>query len=481
MITLRPYQQDFVNRIRTALAQWRHVIACAATGAGKTKCFISISHQAITAGRTVLILSESTKIFKQIHAEIGNCVKIADGVKHVTINSNFVYVAMAQTLARRPAIIEELQRLGGKLLIISDEAHISTSSKLQLQLPDAYQIGFTATPDYRTGKHLPLCYKGIVIGPQPQELIESGHLAPYYHYERKIVNLKNLKKSSTGDFTEQSQESAFEKKEVFDGLFDDLLKFEFKKCIIYCASIKHCMHVTERLRSVGYEVSEVHSKNPKSDAELARFMIGNVKLCVSVGSLTKGWDFPAIDLVVLHRATASLALFAQMCGRGARTLPGKSHFRVLDYGGNASRHGLWNFTHDWETMWLPPKKRSTKEGAAPVRCCPTCGYMMHASAPQCPECKFIFPKAVQTPKETALIEMTTQYNGLRGRKMSSLTAQELAVYVKITNRKMFGQRIAKARGDAFLNDYAKQMGWTYGWWNYTVADETLDYADIEIK
>lgn len=479
-IVLRPYQEDFVNKIRGQLQIHKRIICCAATGSGKTKTFVSITKTVIEKGRTVLIISESLKIFGQIKKEIENARYISDGVKDMYINPNFVYIAMAQTLSRRPEIIKQFIALGDKLLIIADEVHVGTSSKLLLQLLDAFHLGFTATPDYKNAKHLPKIYNGIAVGPQPQELVEMGFLAPYYHYERKVVDLKTLKKSNTGDFTEQSQEVAFEKKEVFDGLLEDLMKFEFKKCIIYCASIKHCRHTVEALRKFGYQCSEVHSKNPKSDFELFQFTQGPIKICVSVGILTKGFDEPQIDLVVLHRATTSLSLYCQMVGRGARIFPGKTRFTVLDYGGNATRHNLWNFEHDWANMWNG-KIKKPGSGVAPIKCCPKCGFMMHPTKMKCEGCGFEFKAPEPTKKQTELIEVTNQYNALRGRKISTLTAPELVSYVKFTNRKPYGKRIAVSKGDAFLNEYAQLMGWTYGWWNHIVADDKIPYHDITIK
>lgn len=478
-MTLRPYQNDFVNNIRKALAKWRKVIACAATGSGKTKCFIFITKEAIAKGRTVLIISESLKIYRQISNEVGQCHNIADGVKEMYVHPNYVYVAMAQTLAKREAIIKQFAALCQDLLIITDEAHIGTPTKLLKQLPDAYLIGFTATPDFKFAKHLPELYNNIVVGPQPQELIEMDFLSPYYHYERKVANLSSLKKSG-GDYTELSQEQAFEKREVFDGLLDDLLKFKFKKAIVFCASIKHARYVCEQLRSFGYQVAEVHSKNPKSDYQLFQFTSGEIKICVSVGILTKGYDFPDIDLIILQRATISLPLYCQMIGRGSRKSPGKDKFTVLDYGGNATRLNLWNFEHDWSKKWNSAPKRKS-EGVAPVKMCPHCGFMMSTMVMICPGCGKEMEKLPPTPKETELIEITEKYNTLRGRRISSLTAQELALYVKITNKKPFAKRIATSKGQDFLESYAKEVKWKYGWWNHIVADQSLEFHDIVIK
>lgn len=477
---LRPYQESFIQDIRKGLQQHKRVIACAATGSGKSKVFISITKSVIEKGRTVLVISESLKIFDQIKAEIGTSRYIANGIKDLVVLPNFTYVAMAQTLAKRPEIIKQFQKLGDKLLVISDEAHVGTSAKLLLQLMDAFHIGFTATPAYSVAKHLPLIYAGIVVGPQPQQLCESGFLSPYYHYERKVVNLKNLKKSANGEFSEQSQEESFGKKEVFEGLLQDLLKFSYKKCMIFCASIKHCESVAENLRAFGYIVSVVHSKNKRSDFELFNFTKGNVNLCVSVGSLTKGFDEPQVDLVVLHRATTSVALYNQMCGRGSRLFEGKERFTILDYGGNCSRHNTWNYERDWSKLWSG-KEKTKGSGVAPIKSCPNCGYMMHPNLMECPECKHIFAKKQQDKKETELIEVTNQYNLLRGKKISTLTAPELALYVKFTNRKPFGKRIAMSKGEEFLKQYAQSSGWNYGWWNYTVADESIEFQDIVIR
>ena len=476
---LRDYQLKFKDDIRAALAKHKKIIACSATGSGKTKTFLNIADQSTSKGATVLVLTEARKIFNQITKERPDAVEIKSTVKYIDIKPGGLYVAMAQTLANRQFIVGQFERLGSRLLIICDEAHIGTPTKLLQQLPNAYLIGFTATPDYKVAKHLPKLYNGIVVGPQPQELVELGFLSPYYHYERKAANLDGLQKKN-GEFTEQSQFAIFNKPKVFSGLHDDLNAHKFNKAIIFCSSISHCQKLTEELRSNGYVCAEVHSQNQQSDAELALFMYGETPICVSVGILTKGFDFPEIDLIILQRATTSLALYCQMVGRGSRVVDGKSKFTVLDYGGNASRHGLWNYEHDWADKWKRAAKKK-KDGVAPIKECPKCFLIVPPSTKICPECGHIFAPTKEELEEGEMVNLTAEYDLIRGRKIGDLTPKELALYAKITNKKAFAARVSKAKGLEYCSQYAKEMNYSPFWVDRQNFNGNLDFYNLTIK
>lgn len=477
---LRTYQQKLLDNINVSLAKNKKVIGCMCTGGGKSLVFATITKMAISKGKTVLLITESRKIFTQISDE-NKSVLINAGIKFVNVEPNIVYCAMAQTLSNREFIIAQFQRLGNSLLVIYDECHLGVATKLLQQFPDAYLIGFTATPDYRVAKHLPDLYNDIVIGAQPQELLELGFLSPYYHFERQSAELKGLKKDSKGEFSESSQFEVFEKPKVFAGLHEDLKKFHTYKTAIFCSSIKHCKALCEELKSIGFEVSEVHSQNQRTDIELSNFTNGDVNICVSVGSLTKGWDFPVINLIVLLRATTSLPLYLQMIGRGSRIAPNKERFTVLDYGGNASRHGLWNYEHSWDELWKKPKKKK-KEGVAPIKMCPKCDLIVAPSVMKCPECGHIFEAKEKEYVEGTMVEVTEEYNLLRGKYISELTAEELANYAKLTNKKAFAIRVAKSKQDeVFLQTFSAAMGYKQGWVKHQDISEPLDFYNIKIR
>lgn len=488
--TLYPHQLKFAEAIIKNLGLYLKIIACAATGSGKTKTFIWLTHRAHAKGLTVLILTESSKIYEQITDEL-HAGNINANKKDSSILPGHIYIGMVQTLANRKKMIASFQSMGKNLLIINDEAHIGTSTKLLQQLPDAYLIGFTATPDWKAAKHLPLLYNACVVGPQPDELVQSGHLVSYQHFARVVADLDDLK-IKNGEFSEESQEKVFESRKVYNGLIQDLRVVPYRKALVFCASIKHCQDVSEQLGKAGILNIQIHSKRDRGEQsfDMARYKDVNssINVCVSVGVLTKGWDYPPLDLVILNRATTSLPLYMQMIGRGSRTYTGKQIFTVLDYGGNYERHGLWDAEVDWQKKWKERKKK--KEGVAPVKNCPECDYINPVSVAACKNCGHIFEivkPAGPSEEETKLIEITAAYRNLIGYRISELNPQQLAMYAKFKNKKAFAIRVARSKEQTipgYLLQFAIFMGYKTGWTHYqqqNLTAEQIQFTDIILK
>lgn len=488
-IQLRPYQLEFVQNLSKSVARNKRIVACAPTGSGKTKTFISISQKATLRERAVIIISESTKIHKQISDEAGG-TDIANGVKFVHIKNGQLYVAMAQTLARRPLIIEQINRLDPAPLIIVDEAHIGTPSNIIHKLSeDIMIIGFTATPDARVAKHLPEIYSDCVICCSVDDLIQQGFLCSYTHYARSNSGL-SLLELRNGEYSEASQNNAFNTNEVYEGIFDDLDKIPYKKCMIFVSSISHCEDMHQKLLERGYRSTRYHSKLSNANYELAKFTeLDIADICVSVGSLTKGFDFPGIDLVILNRATTSLPLYLQMIGRASRPVPaiGKTHFYCLDYGGNWERHGLYWDDRPWDKLWKQKKKDRKSLGVMTVAQCEQCDAIIPASTKICPYCGYQRPQTDKDLAQGELIEITAAYNSLVGRNISSLSPSELSIYAKMKVKQRFAARVAKAmeqRKPGFIQQFGRYMGYKSGWADMQlsmIGSELIDFADITLR
>lgn len=489
---LRPYQQEFLNNLSKSIAKHKSTIACAPTGSGKTKTFLAIAQSALSRGRTVLILTESKKIFEQIVHECKG-VEISAGIKYIVIKPGALYVAMSQTLQRRELIISQFNELNPCPLVVADEAHVATMNTLLSKLTNRLLIGFTATPDVRVAKHLPKLYNDCVVACQVDDLIQNGFLCTYKHIGRDKANI-SLLELRNGEYTEESQEKAFESSAVYDGLLDDLYNIKFHRCMIFCASIKHCEDTYDMLIEHNYSAVRYHSKLNNSTYELAKFTeLGLANICVSVGSLTKGFDYPAIDLIVLLRATTSLPLYLQMMGRASRPIPGKKDiFTVLDYGIHWKRGlGLYWDDRDWHTMWRTSKKKrkSEKEGVAPIKQCPNedCGCIVPINAKVCPYCGFIFEEKEKSLEVGELVDVTAEYDTLIGKRIGLIDPHQLSIYAKMKNKRAFAIRIARAREQThpgWLSEFAKCMGYKKYWLDIQLAalpTETITFANIIIR
>jgi DNA repair protein RadD len=167
---------------------------------------------------------------------------------------------------------------------------------------------------------------------------------------------------------------------------------ELKHWLFFCASVDHAHHIRDLLREYGVTAETVTGKTPKAKREeiLDRYKSGEIQALTNVDVLTTGFDYPEIDLIVFLRPTESPGLYLQMAGRGMRLKSHKKYCRVLDFAGLVRFHGP-------VTAIEPPSAKGEGGGEAPVKACPECKELVHASVKVCPECGAEFPPPPPKP------------------------------------------------------------------------------------
>ena len=460
MIDLRPYQRDAINQLRESFSKGnKRVILSLPTGAGKSVVFSEMVRLAVEKGTKVLVLTDRTELFKQTIAHLGRVgvpvEEIAPDKKQIYHDAP-VYLAMIETLKRR---LKKLEFLKPELIII-DEAHKASFNQLFDVFPDALVIGATATP---VGAHFFEYYTGIVQNIDVPDLVNAGFLVPCKPYQMQD-DFSDLK-VQRGEFSPQSLGMHYNKPYLYEGVIENWKRYALnKKTVVFNVSIEHTHNVHEAFLAAGISSECITSKTKKEEREriLNAFTQGAFKVLNNCGILTTGWDEPSVECIVINRATQSLPLFLQCMGRGSRLYKNKKEFIVLDFGGNHTRLGMWNENRIWEIK----KKRETS-GEAPVKACPNCNAVVHASTPTCPECTFIFPVKEKEIKRGVMVEVRpTTPKEFIGKKIGDLSIQELCTLQKKGGGKYKATliwRIVRSKGYEALHVYQEAMGYANGW------------------
>ncbi len=364
---LYPYQKEAIEKLFSRLNEVEdniNLLFQLPTGGGKTIIFSEIARRFIEQKKhKVLILTHRIELLYQTSAcltEIGVSNKIINSsVKELSDQENYqCFTAMVETLNNR--LIENKFFLDDIALVIVDEAHYNAFRKIFLYFKNVNILGVTATP-LSSNKNLPLKdnYDELIVGESIAGLITNGFLskATTYTYD---VNLKSLKVGINGDYTISSLERLYGDYMMLDRLlnaYEELAKGT--KTLIFNSGIFTSRCVLALFKKVGYDnVRHLDSTCSMEERRetLHWFKVTPDAILTSVSILTTGFDEPAVETILLNRATRSLTLYHQMIGRGSRVIPGKSAFTLIDLGNNTKRFGYWDAFIDWQDVFRQPNK-----------------------------------------------------------------------------------------------------------------------------
>ena len=362
--------------------------------------------RAVEKGKKCLILTDRTELLVQAGGSLQNFglkpIEIKQGKKINSLNG-CLYVGMAQTLKRRLKDQMYIDFLLNLDLIIFDEAHKQEFNNIMPFISKScIVVGATATP-YRDSnqKSLDEFYNNIVEVVTIGELIKDKFLAKPHTYGVK-VDLSSVK-TKGGDYDQDQVAKVYDEVKMYHGVYENYIKLTpNKKAIIFASNIASSIQLVNDFKSRGLPIEHIDGNTPNSERKriLEWFKITPNALISNVGILNAGFDEPNLEVVILYRATKSISLFLQMCGRGSRVTENKKDFTVLDFGNNIQRHGFWEQERNWDL-----KKKNKKEGVAPVKDCPECSCILPARIMECPECNHIFEKTEKDKEDDLIVEL----------------------------------------------------------------------------
>lgn len=360
---LYSYQKGAIDKIFRAFDDARedyHLLYQLPTGGGKTVIFSEIVRQYLkNHNKKVLVLTHRIELCKQTSTmltEFNVVNKVINSTANLDDQAEYsCFVAMVETLNNR--LQEDKLDISDIGLVIIDEAHYNSFTKLFKYFEKSFLLGVTATP-LSSNIKLPMNenYDELIVGESIESLIENEFLsgAEVYSYN---VGLTSLEIGANGDYTVKSSDDLYMGTDMLSRLLQAYKERSFgKKTLIFNNGINTSLYVYDAFRHAGYPIMHLDNTATKKQRKqiLAWFRDTPDAILTSVSILTTGFDEPTVESIVLNRATKSLTLYYQMIGRGSRILKNKNSFDVIDLGNNFHRFGPWGADLDWQRIFKYP-------------------------------------------------------------------------------------------------------------------------------
>lgn len=388
--SLRDYQADIVERVRSAFSRSRRVLLVSPVGSGKTVMFAYIARSMYERQRRVVILAHRQELIEQICRQLdywqvphGLCVRGMRSDAHVLVASTL-------TLVRRVHSIAEPQ------LIVIDEAHHATDRNslgtILAHWRDSRVLGVTATPIRLSGEGMSRSFDELVLGPDTSQLIRTGYLCAYRLFAPPTADTSRLPVRAGDYVAKDAARLMMQRAIVGDVVAHYERHARGMRALAFCVSVAHAHHTASAFAAQGYRAEALDGS--MGDAERARkvaaFRAGELQILASCDLVSEGFDVPAIECGIFLRPTKSLALWLQQTGRCLRPHEGKRHAILLDHVGNTMMHGLPDDARNWrKTGWLDAERKRGAQ-AQSVRLCHICYAANRQGAPRCGECGAIF-------------------------------------------------------------------------------------------
>ncbi len=360
---LYTYQQGAINKIfekfDTAPDDY-HLLYQLPTGGGKTVIFSEMVRQYLkNHNKKVLVMTHRVELCNQTSAMLtsfGVTNKVVNSKANLDDQADYsCFVAMVETLNNR--LNDNVLDISDIGLVIIDEAHYNSFTKLFKFFEKSFILGVTATP-LSSNKELPMKdnYNELITGETIENLIENEFLAraETYAYD---MGLTSLEVGSNGDYTVKSSEDLYSSPAMLQRLVDAYKKHSLgKKALIFNNGINTSINVYYAFKEADLPIMHLDNTATKKQRKqiLEWFHDTPNAILTSVSILTTGFDEPTIDTIILNRATKSLTLYYQMIGRGSRILNNKPKFTTIDLGNNLYRFGPWGSDLDWQLIFKSP-------------------------------------------------------------------------------------------------------------------------------
>lgn len=348
-ITLRDYQVETVQKVLDAERRGvRRQLIVVPTAGGKTLIFSEIAYTKLP-GRT-LILSHREELVEQAGEKFSMVSGgLPVGIVRAERNDDHFAVVSASVPTLRGARLDRFRRDWD--FVVIDEAHHAAAPTYRriIEHLDAGSatgpllLGVTATADRGDKQGLDDIFDEIVQEIKLPKLVKAGYIADMRGVRVKIgLNLDTVKQSR-GDYQDGDLGRAMHDIGAADKIAQAMIVHaKGRKSLIFTPTIATAFELAEACNRGNIRCEVVTGETPQDERRriVTALRDGAIDAIANCAVFTEGTDIPIVDCIVIARPTKSRSLYAQMCGRGFRTYPGKTDCLVMDIVGVSASHKL---------------------------------------------------------------------------------------------------------------------------------------------
>lgn len=407
MISLRPHQEEFIEKIRNAFKTHKCVMAQAPVGFGKTVVSAFMAKKILEKNNSLFFTVHRKDLITQTHRTFRK-FNIPHGIispDHIPAKKCAIQICSISSLQNR------LEKYNPPKLIIIDEVHHCGAKGWNKVISyyknkGCYILGLSASP-WRLSQEGFTDYFDILIhGPETEWLIENKFLSEYKLLAPSTPNLDKVHKRM-GEYVQSELEDLMDTPKITGCAIEHWNKHaKDKLTVCFCTSIKHSKDTAAAFNKAGIPAAHLDGE---CDIELRKEIINKfsnreIKVITNCNIFCEGFDLSSqvdkditVESVILLRPTASLSLYIQQTGRALRYKPYPAI--ILDHANCVMTHGLPDQQRTWS---LEGRKKDKKVDDGPkIKLCPECYGATQSWRKECPFCKHAFTVEAREVEQVA--------------------------------------------------------------------------------
>lgn len=481
VIILRPDQQALKQAVYDGWnAGHGNMLAVLPTGGGKSVIVSDIVLDRHQAGAKQCVIAHRKELVGQMslhvarrgikHRIIGAKATIAQivaehrrefgGKSFINPDANCTVASVDTLIARADTLKPWAAQIDDWTI---DEAHhvlrANKWGKAVTMFPNARGLGVTATPrradGYGLGSHHDGVFDAMVCGPSMRELIDMGALCDYeIAIPESDFEIDEEALAPSGDWSTKRMREASKRSHIVGDVVQEYIKRAFgKRTICFATDVETAGEMAANFNASGIPTAAVSAETPSEvrNEYIRRFRDGRLWCLVNVDLFGEGFDVPAVEVVIMARPTASLAVYLQQFGRALRTLTGKPYGLVIDHVSNWKRHGFPDKPHVWS---LDRRERRAKKEPdpedIPLTACRQCSRPYERALPACPYCGWEPP--LPDPASRTLQQVDGDLMLLDRETLARMRAA-----TQLETPGSVAERVARAAGDMAGAGHANRM------------------------